>query len=461
MKPRSFLLFLLLATSCSVQSTPALQEAQPIVQITVPTFTPTVHIAVPTFTPTVLSTPQPDYIMTQDQLPDVFPMDKGVEGASLQWLASGGSTSDLELILKNICGPIWGFSQEPIKAQVVEKDFTGDRQEDVLVAITFSLGECAGFSQVFAYFFDEGRLISELLFDSSAVGIVSEGLYCGGGAEILDVRYLNVNRTPEIIFSLRWEEYTALYVKELQGQTFVDRVGKRSERQPGFENALTITDVEVAIKDDDGNGWAELLLTTSLAIPKPMTETILRTEIWREEGEAITFYKSRYRPEPVYRYEAVLLGDFAFLNGDFDHALAFYQQAVFDESLLSWMDHPDAGKGSYADRLEERMRINGYGRYRIMLVHAVEGRASAARVVYENLVARIPQGSAGDIYVQLAKSFWIEYSDRGDYDLACFWTRDAMLSQGLEPAALLGRDFYGSYGFEYSLENLCPYPLIE
>jgi hypothetical protein len=399
--------------------------------------------------------------MYQDQVPDVFPLDQGVEEASRQWLQARGSTTDLELILENICGPTWGYSPDPIIAQVLEKDFTGDREEDVLVAVTFSLGDCAGLSQVFAYQRENGGMLSDLVFDSSTIGIASEGLYCGGGARILDVRYFNMNWTPEIVLVVRWEDYTALYLKERHAPTFVDRVEKRSERQPGFENALPITDVVVAIEDEDDNGWADLLLTTNLAVPQPMTETIQRTEIWNEEGESITLSKSQYGPEPVYRYEAVLLGDFAFLNGDFDDALPFYQQAVFDEKLLSWMDHPDAGEYSYTDRIEERVRINGYGRYRIMLVHAVEGRASAARVVYENLLARIPRGSAGEIFVEMAKSFWAHYLDHGDYDLACLWTRKGMSSLDMDPTESLGSEYYGSYGFDYSLEDLCPYPLID
>ena len=90
-----------------------------------------------------------------------------------------------------------------------------------------------------------------------------------------------------------------------------------------------------------------------------------------------------------------------------------------------------------------------------------EYRESPARVVYENLVERIPQGSAGGIYVQMAKTFWAEYLDRGNYERACFWSREAMASYEEDPAVLLGPDYYGSYGFDYSLEDLCPNPLMD
>lgn len=57
-----------------------------------------------------------------------------------------------------------------------------------------------------------------------------------------------------------------------------------------------------------------------------------RTETWSWNGEA--YYPSRIEySSPTYRFQAAIDGDNATRAGDFESALALYQQAIFDELL--------------------------------------------------------------------------------------------------------------------------------
>jgi hypothetical protein len=151
------------------------------------------------------------------------------------------------------------------------------------------------------------------------------------------------------------------------------------------------------------------------------------------------------------------------LFGDYEAALAFYQQAVFDEELIGWSqgrlwpDREYGGNPTPTPDPEERPRINAYGRYRIMLLHAVQGFQSPAQVVLDTLQEKFPAGTVGHPYAELAAVFWMEYSGSGDVGLACDKSIAYAADHPRETLVFLGRSFYGSGQREYAPEDICPF----
>ena len=153
------------------------------------------------------------------------------------------------------------------------------------------------------------------------------------------------------------------------------------------------------------------------------------------------------------------LGDFAFEQGDLKEALAFYQQAVFDEALAGWQKgfDPASGATAVADP-DERSRINAYGRYRILLTHAVQGNETEAQIVYESLLERIAPESAGGSYAQLATAFWDAFQGEMNYLAGCGAAVDFASAHSLEILDPLGVGHYDIYGRSLEPQDICPYP---
>jgi hypothetical protein len=111
---------------------------------------------------------------------------------------------------------------------------------------------------------------------------------------------------------------------------------------------------------------------------------------------------------------------------DYVKALDSYQRAIFDESLISWSEEfrmmlpgePVTGPTPVPDP-DEQPLLSAYSRYRIMLIHLVEGRMEHAAVVYDTLVSKFPEGTIGHPYALLAKTVWDTYTDTEDLSVAC------------------------------------------
>ena len=147
--------------------------------------------------------------------------------------------------------------------------------------------------------------------------------------------------------------------------------------------------------------------------------------------------------------------------------MAFYQQGVFDTELPGWASGqlwPDREYGDAPTPTpdpEEDPRLSAYGRYRIMLLHAVQGFQQEAQIVYDTLQEKFPDGTLGSQYAELARVFWAEYSSSGDVESACAEAvafAEAQSSTILRP---LGKAFYGSGQREYNPEDICPFGQIE
>jgi hypothetical protein len=182
---------------------------------------------------------------------------------------------------------------------------------------------------------------------------------------------------------------------------------------------------DVTIKDIDHNGTYELIL--SGGAPSYMHAGIGGDGPWRTQsivfmwdGQYFRFHSQKFDP-PNFRFEAVQDGDASSGRGNYNEALASYQEAIFSEKLKSW-DHdiwrgmaiesetnvyPDINKMPFNQT--EYDQLSAYARYRIMLLHLVQGHDGDAAVVYKTLQTKYPEDNAGYPYVELATMFWDEY----------------------------------------------------
>jgi hypothetical protein len=183
-----------------------------------------------------------------------------------------------------------------------------------------------------------------------------------------------------------------------------------------------------------------------------------RHEVWAWNGAAFTFHKSYYDP-PVYRFQAVYDADDASLAGDYDAALALYQRAAFDESLLGWgpgQNPVDPQPGIWDP--DERPRLEAYSRYRILLLHAINNRSDAAQIVYDSLVEKFPSGSPGQPFAELASAFWEEYSANQILADACAEAADYASAHEDDILVPISWPAYGdNEARTYKPEDICPF----
>jgi hypothetical protein len=204
--------------------------------------------------PGATSEPAATDAITLEGLYAEYTGDAQVAGGISAYLNGGGAVAPLEGLLTGI----QTGSAERIKAQVIEKDLTGDDCVDVLVSMALPSVPGYGDALLAAYVCQGDRYMRRGLFSRVGAGGRGEGLYEGGGARVLEVRDLTGDGVPEIPFFVA--SLGELYIDAWNGSEFsslVEGYGELGEPQsyiPAQEGAFEITDV-----DDDGT--LEVVLT--------------------------------------------------------------------------------------------------------------------------------------------------------------------------------------------------------
>jgi hypothetical protein len=139
---------------------------------------------------------------------------------------------------------------------------------------------------------------------------------------------------------------TDTHIIEWDGQKYTPLVLEQSYdvylQEVGLHGQIPTIYGRYLIVDTDDNGTFELLLATppdvylgggagwvgSYPVRIPEMET------WAWNGQAFTRARTEVGP-PVFRIHAVLDGDQAMESGAYAKALASYQRAIFDDSLMS------------------------------------------------------------------------------------------------------------------------------
>jgi hypothetical protein len=180
--------------------------------------------------------------------------------------------------------------------------------------------------------------------------------------------------------------------------------------------------------------------------------------------------RTEYSP-PEFRFQAVQDGDDASRREEYDKALAFYQQAIFDEKLQWWspeyweyylLVHGCPGGGFIPPTPPppdpaERPRLAAYSRYRILLLHIVRGYLPEAKIVYDTLQEKFPEGSVGHPYAEMATEFWNEYNVSQNIGLACDKAIAYARAHADDVLTPLGSSYYGSLNRDYAPEDICPF----
>jgi hypothetical protein len=345
------------------------------------------------------------------------------------------------------------------RVQVETIDVTGNTTPEVVIELTFF--EAGQYSEgaLFIFRCQEGNFVGGALFS-----VAGQVLRSDDPDGIRAIRDMNANGVPEIVHSHITIAGTHGYftrefsVMQWDGNKFVDLI------PPDEYGSYAWADTgDGVIRDLDGNGTYELILSNSLGEAYgDLGPQRKRNDIWEWTG--YVFERTRWEyTEPVFRIHAIWDGDDAMLFGDYEAALAFYQQAVFDEELLGWSRGqlwPDSFYGGAPTPVpdpEERHRLNAYGRYRILLLHVVQGNLPAAEVVYNTLQDLYGGRVAGSQYGFLGFLFWEQYLFSSDIVTACLVASvyaEENSSDILDP---LGKRFYGIGQREYEPEDICPF----
>ena len=387
-------------------------------------------------------------------LPDIF------EQQLLDYLNATGSASKLPEKLGALTMLDGAWEARP---QVETIDVTGNTTPEVIIELTFFEAGQYSESALFVYRCKDGNFVTETVLSKFGQVLTSDN-----PDGIRAIRDMNENGVPEIVHSYISIAGTHAYfirefsILEWDGEKFVDLI---LEDVSGFKAQADTGDGE--IRDLDGNGTFELLLSNAIGAAYPdLGPQRERTDIWEWNG--YVFERARWEyTEPEFRIHAIWDGDDATLFGDYDDALAFYQQAVFDEELLGWSSGqlwPDiyySGAPTPTPDPSERSRLNAYGRYRIMLLHAIQGNQPAAEIVYSTLQENYADSVVGSQYANMAFLFWEEYSTSGDIGEACDKAVEFAEIESPDVLRPLGRFFYGSGQREYEPADICPYGQLD
>jgi hypothetical protein len=301
---------------------------------------------------------------------------------------------------------------------------------------------------------------------------------------ILDVSDANRNGMPEAFLYLGGTEGGGSFyqVIEWDGQKFQDLlvpIEKENEDyahddlfvEGGAGSNLKHTDI-------DHDGVEEYIATIGIPAGEGYQYNIpwrKETQIYKWNGQQFVFFRRTFTA-PQYRFQAVQDGDLATLAGEYDLALDFYQRAIFDDKL-EWWSHArmefvmknfllslwqsdDPTPVPPVPDPKEYDNLAAYARYRIILLHLARGWVSDAKVVYDTLQKKYPEGKPGHDYAVLAETVWTEFELSKDLGKAC--------AKGIEFASNHSEEIYsyiggsnapGHHGIKYNEhhEYICPF----
>ena len=173
---------------------------------------------------------------------------------------------------------------------------------------------------------------------------------------------------------------------------------------------------------------------------------------------------------PEYRFQAVQDADQLSLAGEYDQALALYQEAIFSDELDWWSPEKreyllavwrgtDPGTPTPAPPITttDYFELAAYSRFRIIVLHIRRGWISDARTVYDTLQAKFPEGQPGHIYAELATAFWDDFTATLDLSSACWEAMGFAISKRSEILPSLGSEHHGYQSQQYRPEDICPF----
>lgn len=326
-----------------------------------------------------------------------------------------------------------------------------------------------------------------------------------GGPKILSIQDMNLNGVPEVVTEglATTGLNTNVNIFEWNGSKFAQLLkaglGENSRETSAFARTLYWSDIDwyrdaeyyethpgyfspsmngranITIKDTDANGTKELILKDD---GPTHWDSLLNYGPWR--GKEVVFkwdglhflYSSLEMDPPEYRFQALQDADRFFLMGDYDRALAFYQDVIFDQVLEWWSEErknyereifyyslgkdPDPTLLPPEQDANEYPTLAAYARYRILLYYLSNGWDEDARVVYDTLQEKYPPGAVGHQYAHIATILWNAYQEQRDPVEACAQVVDYTRMHTEEIVVPLNPWYYGLQSHRYVPEDICP-----
>jgi hypothetical protein len=313
--------------------------------------------------------------------------------------------------------------------------------------------------------------------------------------EIVNIQDANRNGIPDLLYITGFDNgggrsYTIL---EWDGHTFQNLEGSIYPSMPDIKIINVERDGKARFEDVDRDGLKEFIVDSGIpnwpdfGAYAPM-RSIRRIFHW--DGQLYNLKTEDYDP-PQYRFQAVQDGDRKSLSKEYDRALALYQEAIFSDKLEWWSAEREHFYQNVLWSVEDQAyylhlwelsyskvptpippqpdpdeypNLAAYARYRIMLLHIVQGHPSDAKTVYDTLQKKFPQGSAGSMYAALAKTFWETYQTSQNIGTSCaqaiHYARQnsailrKYIGDNLDDAGDL---FHGLQSIQYKAEDICPF----
>jgi tetratricopeptide (TPR) repeat protein len=291
----------------------------------------------------------------------------------------------------------------------------------------------------------------------------------------IEARDANMNGIPEfiVVVDMATQSAASINVFEWTGQEFVSIIDPNSPYAYENGNTYDLCNPKAHFLDFNQNGSLDLVIEGQIWY----WETYRSFLPWREETHIYSWDGSKYvflrrvLGPPQYRFQAVHDADYAASLGEYDEALAFFQEAIFSDELEWWSPERrtneqeiwDSGLSGQptptlpAPDPDEYDYLAAYSRYRIMQLHIIRGWLDEAQVVLANLQEFYPLGEPGSEFTQLAEAFMNEYQNTSKMSDACVLVIEE--AEHFEDAILfyLGNSYHGAQGMDYQLEDICPY----
>jgi hypothetical protein len=282
--------------------------------------------------------------------------------------------------------------------------------------------------------------------------------------EIIGIKDENRNGTKEILV-----HYGLWYdLLEYNGNSIESLIN------PDLQG-IWVTDArtgEVDYRNLDGDGMPEIIAYMGIpewdyGIGKPWRK---QWDTYTWNGEFYNLTDTKFGP-PEYRFQAAIDGDRYTLNKEYQKALSAYQDVIFSDRLDWW----SAERNSYEYAMDrwnhedlkpvmpdfdpnEYKYLAAYARYRIVVLYLLQGWDSDARIVYDALQVKYPEGTPGSIYARLAKTFWEKYQSSGNMGDACQSVKYDVDKNSEEVFKYLGIDGYLGMSLpKYTPQDICPF----
>lgn len=343
-----------------------------------------------------------------------------------------------------------------------ERDITGDGIPDLLLTDS---------NTMYAFVCENGQYQGTILMGQT---------YHFFQPVIADIKDMNSDGVDEIIAIEGDARIKIVTVFEWDGsefQTLIQDVGGSWPR--------TCSDLLgsswVYAQDMDGNGTLELVLKQGIPIGPEYGMGLpwrkeTRTCTWN--GNAFVLTQIEIDTSPEYRFQAVQDGDRAARAGEYDQALSLYQQAISSNTLLGWsqawrnyemekynsqaFDPSPTPEPTPVLDPAEYANLAAYARFRILLLHVVQGYLPEAEIMHNTLQKDYPEGQIGHAYAEMATAFWNEYQKDEKIWQACAKAIEYAVEHPAETLSYLGNGeyaimYYGDQSLEYKPEDLCPF----